>query len=126
MPDLNFQEWADTANADAGLVHRGRYVNAVVLLDLGDEHHLISIRDGRIESIVPKPRVMPLWTFAIRAPREEWGAFWQARPVPGSHDIMALLRRQVMVVEGDLHPLMANLRYFKDVLEIPRGKANAA
>jgi hypothetical protein len=121
-----FDEWAATVNADAGLVHRGRYVNAVVLLDLGDESHLISIRDGRVESITPKPRVMPLWTFAIRAPREEWTAFWQPRPLPGHHDIMALLRRQVMVVEGDLHPLMANLRYFKDVLQIPRGQADAA
>jgi hypothetical protein len=121
-----FEEWAATANADQGLMHRGRYINAVMLLDLGEESHLISIRDGRIESIVPKPRVMPLWTFAVRAPRVEWEAFWKAKPVPGSHDIMALLRRQVMIVEGDLHPFMANLRYFKDVLEIPRGRVDAS
>jgi len=121
-----YEDWAAAANADAGLVRRGRYVNAVMLVDLGDESHLITIRDGRIESIVPRPRVMPVWTFAVRAPREEWEAFWKAKPVPGSHDIMALLRRRAMIVEGDLHPFMANLRYFKDVLEIPRGKAYRA
>lgn len=120
-----YEEWAADANANESLVHRGRYVNAVMLIDLGDESHLVTIRSGRIESIVPKPRVMPLWTFAIRTASEEWAAFWETKPAPGSHDVMALLRRRVMIVEGDLHPFMANLRYFKDFLEIPRGKAGA-
>ncbi|MEU3657089.1 hypothetical protein AB0E67_30660 [Streptomyces sp. NPDC032161] len=112
----------DLVNIDAALTHCGRYVTATMLLDLGDASYLVHIQEGRIIAVEPKGRVMPVWTFALRAPREEWDQFWAPRPAPGSHDIMALMRRQVMTAEGDLHPFMANLRYFKDVLATLRRK----
>jgi hypothetical protein len=42
-------------------------------------------------------------------------------PAPGFHDLVALTRGGHAHVEGDLRPLMANLRYVKDVLTLPRG-----
>ncbi|MET7770845.1 hypothetical protein [Nocardia sp. NPDC005366] len=117
-----FDRWVELAQQDPDLVHRGRYVTAVVLVDRLDDSFVLSIRDGLVLSIEPKPRVMPEWTLTLRAPAGEWAAFWQPEPAPGSHDLMALLRRRVLVVEGNLHPFMANLRYFKDILEIPRRK----
>ena len=59
--------------------------------------------------------VMPSWTFALRASDEEWTKFWSP-PRPGSHDLMALIKRRVLKAEGDLQPFMANLRYFKEAL----------
>ena len=93
-----------------------------MLWDLGDERHAVRIEGGRVIS-VEEPHVMATWTFAVRAPLTEWQQFWLPSPPPGSHDILALLRRQVAVVEGDLHPFMANLMYFKGVLAAPRQEA---
>jgi len=41
-------------------------------------------------------------------------------PAPGYHDLFAMKKLGVARVEGDLVPLMANLRYVKDVLAAPR------
>ena len=46
--------------------------------------------------------------------------FWQPVPVPGYHDILAMTRFGHAKIEGDLQPLLANLRYVKDVLAAPR------
>jgi hypothetical protein len=45
---------------------------------------------------------------------------WQPMPRPGWHDLLALTKRGEAVLEGDLHPFMSNLQYFKDVLALPR------
>ena len=37
-------------------------------------------------------------------------------PAPGYHDVIAMGRLGVARLEGDLQPLMANLRYIKEVL----------
>ena len=54
--------------------------------------------------------------FALRASEEEWAKFWSSRPPPGSHDLMALIKRRVLKAEGNLQVFMANLRYFKEAL----------
>jgi hypothetical protein len=37
--------------------------------------------------------------------------------------VFALVKQKLMSVEGDIHPFMANLLYFKDVLAAPRKEA---
>ena len=49
-----------------------------------------------------------------------WTEYWQPMPKPGWHDLFALTKRGEAVLEGDLHPFMAHLQYFKDVLALPR------
>ena len=44
-------------------------------------------------------------------------------PPLGFTDIFALVKQKLMQVEGDLHPFMANLLYFKDVIASPRKEA---
>jgi len=103
-------------NADAALVRRGRYLTTTFLLEIGQRAWLVSIFEGRIASVTPGPFVMPSWSFALRAPEQEWQKFWSPRPPPGSNDLMALIKRRVLTAEGDLHVFMANLRYFKEAL----------
>jgi hypothetical protein len=103
-------------NGDQGLVRRGRYLTTVFLLQVGQAAWLISIFEGRVVSVTPGPFVMPSSAFALRASEEEWGKFWSMRPPPGSHDLMALIKRRVLKAEGDLQVFMANLRYFKEAL----------
>lgn len=106
----------ERVNQDSGLVRRGRFLTTTFLLEVGSTPWLISIFEGRIVAVIKGPFVMPSSVFALRAPAEEWEKFWQWRPPPGSNDLMALVRRRVLRVEGDLRVLMANLRYFKEAL----------
>lgn len=112
-------------NANERLVWRGRYVDTTFLLEVGDVSWLIKISAGRIMSVTRGPFVMPAWSFALRAPREAWGQFWLAKPPPGFHDLMALVKRRALRIEGNLQPFMANLLYFKDVMAALRPQAGA-
>src|SRR5262245_31272873 len=116
----------DLVNADEDLVRRGRFLSTTFLIEVGDKGYLVKIIEGRVVSITPGPFVTPNYSFALRAPRDEWELFWTALPPPGHHDIFALFKRGKLVIEGDLHPLMANLLYIKDVLASPRKLAGGS
>jgi hypothetical protein len=113
-------------NDDAGLVRRGRYLTTTFLLEVGETAWLIAIHEGRVASVTRGPFVMPSSAFALRAPEAEWRKFWSVRPPPGSNDLMALIKRRVLKVEGDLRVFMANLRYFKEALGKLRASGDAA
>ncbi len=110
------EHFAARVNGNERLVRRGRYVDTAFLIEVGDDAWLVNIAGGRVESVTPVARVMPSWTFALRAPREAWEQFWQAVPPPGYHDLMAMVKYRTLRIEGDLHPFMSNLLYFKDVM----------
>ena len=103
-------------NDDEALVRRGRFLTTTFLLEVGQTVWLIAIFEGRIVSVTSGPFVMPSSSFALRAAEAEWEKFWSSRPPPGSHDLMALIKRHVLRVEGNLQIFMANLRYFKEAL----------
>jgi len=46
--------------------------------------------------------------------------FWQARPEPGFHDIFGLVKIGRGRIDGDILNLVKNLRFFKDVMSLPR------
>lgn len=106
----------ERVNGDEALVRRGKYLTTTFLLEVGQTAWLIGIFEGRIVSVTPGPFVMPSSSFALRASEGEWQKFWLSRPPPGSHDLMALIKRRVLKAEGNLQIFMANLRYFKEAL----------
>lgn len=106
-------------NDDAALQHRGRFVTTELLVDTGQQQYLFSIDKGHL-TVTPGPFVSPRWQFALRAAPEMWERFWAPVPPPGSHDLMAMIKFRTLVAEGDLHPFMANLLWFKDVFAAPR------
>jgi hypothetical protein len=110
-------------NADAGLVRRGRFVDTTFMIAIDGADTLIRIQEGRVLSITPGPFITPNYSFALRASREVWEKFWQPLPPLGFTDIFALVKQKLMRVEGDIHPFMANLLYFKDVIAAPRQEA---
>ena len=123
-----FQRLSETGGAGAPLVRLGRSLDARVMLratpdgedggtrNTAPEDTLLVIRDGAVSEVRPGPHVMPSVDFMLVAPKAEWARFLQPTPPPGSHDLMALLRRGAIRFEGDLHKLMANLMYFKKLL----------
>ena len=116
----------ELVNADQALVRRGRFLTCDFLVKVGDTPYHVSVERGRIASVTRGPAPMRPWRFAVRASQEAWGEFWRPVPRPGYHDLFALTRFGHARVEGDLHPLMANLRYVKEVLETPRRLARSA
>ncbi len=66
----------DLVNSDADLVRRGRHLSTTFMLGIGDQGYLVKIIEGRIVSITPGPFVTPHYSFALRAPRDEWEKFW--------------------------------------------------
>lgn len=93
------------------------------MLSSESEDWRVTIRAGRVVSVERGPFVMPSYSFRLVASAAEWAAFLAPVPRPGSHDLFALLRRGVLRFEGDLHPLMAHLLYFKLLLASLRPQA---
>ncbi len=110
-------------NADAALVRRGRFVDTTFLIAIDDHDTLIRIERGRVATVTPGPFITPNYAFALRASRAVWEKFWQPLPPLGFTDVFALVKQKLMRIEGDLHPFMANLLYFKEVIAAPRREA---
>jgi hypothetical protein len=112
--------------ATPALVSRGRFLDCDCRLGLTDHPFFVSIRGGRIIEMTAQPALMRSWRFSYRASPAAWNEYWQPMPKPGWHDLLALTKRGEAVLEGDLHPFMAHLQYFKDVLALPRLHAKVA
>ena len=117
------EQLAELVNADAGLVRRGRYLSTTFLVETGATAWLVSVHEGRVTRVERGPFLMRAWSFAVRASEEAWQRFWAPVPAAGWHDLFAMTKGGHAMVEGDLRPLMANLRYVKDVLAKPRRAA---
>jgi hypothetical protein len=118
-----FERLSEWVNGDAALVRRGRYLSATFLVEVGDVAWLVTVHEGRVTRVERGPFLMRDWAFAVRAPAEAWRRFWEPVPAPGFHDLFAMTKGGHARVEGDLRPFMAHLRYVKDLLALPRGRA---
>lgn len=105
---------------DDDLVRRGRFVDVDCLVGTPTSSIHLAIRAGRPEEAIRGPVLMRSTRFAYRATTFAWSAYWRALPEPGFHDLLALTKRGEAILEGDLHPFIANLQYFKDLLALPR------
>ncbi len=110
----------ELVNDDFAIVRWGRTMNESFMVEVGDTQYLLTVREGRVESVARGPFVMRPWRFAVRARREAWEKFWEKRPAPGWHDLFALLRRGDVAFEGDQRMLVAYLMYLKLLLAAPR------
>jgi hypothetical protein len=113
---------AERVNGNAELLRRGRFVNTTFLIAIDETEHLVRIAEGRVVEIKRAPAITPNYSFALRARAPVWQKFWHSPPPVGFNDIFALVKQKAMRVEGDLHPFMSNLLYFKDVIAAPRGE----
>ena len=93
-----------------------QYLNTCFMISTVNDEFLVNIEKGNVTNVEEGPFVMPSYVFKLTASKDEWLKFLQSTPQPGSHDIIAMLRRKVLKFEGDLHPLMSHLLYFKLLL----------
>ena len=115
----------ELAAADAVLQRRGRHMDARFLVGVGDTDWLVRVHEGRV-SVERGPFVGRSWSFALRAGADAWAALWQPVPPPQANDFFALVKHGRMTIEGDLHPLFANLLYVKGLLRLPAQAGVAA
>jgi len=114
----------ELVNRDAVLLRRGRYLDLDLMIEIGDVPYYVAIESGRIARLDRGPLLMRSWALAFRGPEDVWRQFWQPFPPPHFHDIFALAKAGQFRIEGDLHPLMAHLLYFKEMLAAPRRLAD--
>jgi hypothetical protein len=114
------EELPSLVDADPDLVRRGAALDVVFQLGIGNVPYFVTIAGGRVEAVERGPLLMRSCRFSIRAAAEAWARFWAPLPAPGWHDLFALTKSGAARIEGDFHPLMANLQYVKDVLAAPR------
>ena len=104
---------------DDGVLRRiGRFCSTRILLEAGEQAFHLRVDRGRLDPVLHGPRPLRAWTFALRAPGEVWLRFWEPVPAPGYSDIFALARYGHLRIEGDVGPLLENLRYVKAVLAL--------
>ena len=112
----------DLANANTALVRRGRWLNAVMLLGIGQENWLVTIQEGRITGCKREDIRVSTCDFALIGTEDAWQKFWQPMPPPMHHDLHALIRVGKLRLEGDIDMLLGNMLYIKILLETLRGK----
>lgn len=111
---------------DADLIRRGRHFTGDFEIGIGARQLIVSVIEGKVSAVARGPFLLRPWLFAVRAEPATWAALLEPIPAPGVHDILALSKRGLARIEGNLQPFMANLQYVKDVLAKPRalnGKA---
>jgi len=106
---------AETVGRDPVLLRRGRHLDTICQINIGDEALLLRILDGNIIEMRRGPFVTPSADFAISGDETVWRRFLAADPPPGDHDFFAFVKRKELLVTGDLHPLMSHLLYFKEL-----------
>ena len=100
--------------------YRPRACSADLLLQFGDVAAIVRVRDGRVAQVDDRRVSLQSWDFAVRGSENGWDRFWQRFPPPGWHDILALNKRREFSIEGNLHPLMSHLQFYKDLLACAR------
>ena len=111
-----FKSLIDDNEKRSQLSIMAQYLNTSFMISTIENEYLVNIEKGVVKNVEEGPFVMPSYVFKLTAPKNEWIKFLQHIPEPGSHDIIAMLRRKVLKFEGDLHPLMSHLLYFKLLL----------
>ena len=106
----------EIVNASETLTHLGRFCTTEFVVEIGDVAHHVVIERGVVREVVAGPFKMRSFSFAIRASEAAWREFWSPVPKPGFHDIFAMSSCGHARIEGDMEPLLHNLRYIKDVL----------
>ena len=115
-----FEDVRAQVNANAHLMHLGRFCNTELLIQSGEQSVYVLIEHGHLVKVLQGPLLMRAWKFALRAQPQTWNEFWQPIPAVGFNDIFAMSRHGRLVIDGDIGPLLGHLRYIKEVVAMPR------
>lgn len=108
-------------------LHRlGALFSETVQLKIDGLDYYLVFRDGRITEVVEGPSKKTPYRFGLVTDAEALREFWQPTPRPGFHDLFALAKIGRAEIVGDMLMLVKNLRFFKEVMALPRPAKGAA
>ncbi|EJN05851.1 hypothetical protein [Phyllobacterium sp. YR531] len=116
---------AERLDARPHLLRMGALFSETVLMEIDDDCYYLTFHRGRIEKIAHGRNRKTPWRFAIRTDADALERFWQVQPAPGFHDLFGLVKLGRASIDGDILSLVKNLRFFKELLAIPREEERA-
>jgi hypothetical protein len=116
---------ATRLDATPHLLRIGALFSETVLIEVDDDCYYLTFHRGRIEKIAYGRNRKTPWRFSIRTDEDALQRFWEKVPKPGFHDIFGLVKLGRASVDGDILCLVKNLRFFKEILAIPRSGKTA-
>lgn len=102
------------------LLRLGQLVNETVLLKIDSEEYYLMFDKGHLAGVHSGPSKKIPYRVALVTDADAMARFWQARPAAGFHDIFALAKIGRLEILGDILYLVKNLRFFKELLALPR------
>lgn len=108
-------------------LHRlGALFSETVLLKVDGAEFYLVFDKGRISRIVEGPSKKTPYRFGFITDGAALAEFWRATPEPGFHDIFAMVKIGRAEIVGDMLLLVKNLRFFKEVIALPRAVREVA
>lgn len=117
---IKLEQIRDGLASSPHLLRMGRLFSETVLIEVDGAEFYLTFEKGVLHQIVEGPNRKTPWRFALRTDTEALTKFWQPRPEPGFHDIFGLVKIGRGQIDGDILCLVKNLRFFKEVLALPR------
>ena len=108
------------------LLRLGALFSQTVLLQVDDDEYYLVFDKGRLADIVEGPSKKTPYSFGLITDAKALDEFWQPTPVPGFHDIFAMVKIGRAKIVGDVLSLVKNLMFIKGVLALPRPDLEAA
>lgn len=108
-------------------LHRlGALFSETILIKVDGQEFYLVFNNGRISRVVEGPSKKTPYRFGFITDSEALAEFWTATPKPGFHDIFAMVKIGRAEIVGDMLLLVKNLRFFKEVLALPRAAKEVA
>lgn len=108
------------------LLRLGALFSETILVKVDGQEHYLVFEKGHIARVVEGPSKKTPYRFGFITDGAALEEFWTATPEPGFHDIFAMVKIGRAEIVGDMLLLVKNLRFFKEVLALPRTAREAA
>jgi len=107
------------------LARLGALFSETVLLEVDALEFYLHFDKGRLAKVTEGPSRKIPWRFALRTDATALAAFWEPFPAPGFHDIFGLAKIGRARIDGDILCLVRSLRFFKEIMALPRQSRGA-
>lgn len=107
------------------LARLGALFSETVLVEVDTHEFYLHFDKGALTKVSEGPSRKTPWRFALRTDAAALDGFWQPLPKPGFHDIFGLAKIGRARIDGDILCLVRSLRFFKEVMALPRHNIGA-
>jgi hypothetical protein len=119
--NFDYSSIIDSANEDGEFKIAARFWDAIVRLDVGEQSHIMRVRDGRLVSLYKCDSAGAAgYDIRISAPESDWEELLRPVPQPFYQDLMAASWRHGFRVEGHVIEFYPYYRAINRLFELIR------